>query len=101
MKSDAERITELEHRVAMLENQLRLAMDLIGQRLNPSPVSSSSFGASPSFPAQPHPSSQEVPGEILALMRENRKIEAIKRYREIYGVGLAEAKNAVEALPLR
>jgi len=31
------------------------------------------------------------------LVRVGRKIEAIKRYREIHGVGLKEAKDAVEA----
>ena len=32
-----------------------------------------------------------------ALVRMGRKIEAIKRYRELHGVGLKEAKDAVEA----
>ncbi|QDV35665.1 ribosomal protein L7/L12 [Tautonia plasticadhaerens] len=37
-------------------------------------------------------------GELLDLLRNGRKIEAIKRYREATGVGLKEAKDAVEAL---
>ncbi len=36
--------------------------------------------------------------EISGLIRGGRKIEAIKRYREISGVSLKEAKDAVEAL---
>ncbi|MDR6834136.1 MULTISPECIES: ribosomal protein L7/L12 [unclassified Sphingopyxis] len=36
--------------------------------------------------------------EIRALIRQNQKIEAIKRVRERTGLGLAEAKDAVEAL---
>ena len=36
--------------------------------------------------------------ELQELMRQNKKIEAIKRYREITGLGLAEAKAAVETL---
>jgi len=35
--------------------------------------------------------------EVRNLMQTGRKIEAIKRYRELTGVGLAEAKQAVEA----
>ena len=35
---------------------------------------------------------------IEGFLREGRKIEAIKRYRELYGVGLKEAKDAVEAI---
>ncbi len=36
--------------------------------------------------------------EIVATAREGNKIEAIKQYRELTGVGLKEAKDAVEAL---
>jgi ribosomal protein L7/L12 len=36
--------------------------------------------------------------DILVLLRAGQKIAAIKLYRETTGVGLAEAKNAVEAL---
>ena len=36
--------------------------------------------------------------EILDLIRRGRKIEAIKRMRDLSGMGLAEAKNAVEAI---
>ena len=36
--------------------------------------------------------------EIRALIRADRKVEAIKLVRERTGLGLAEAKDAVEAL---
>lgn len=36
--------------------------------------------------------------EIRELIRQNRKIEAIKRLRDATGLGLKEAKDAVEAL---
>lgn len=36
--------------------------------------------------------------DILAVAREGNKIEAIKLYRERYDCGLAEAKEAVEAM---
>jgi tRNA(Ile2) C34 agmatinyltransferase TiaS len=36
--------------------------------------------------------------EIRQLAQAGKMIEAIKRYRAIYNVGLAEAKGAVEAL---
>ena len=36
--------------------------------------------------------------DIRELIRQNRKIEAIKRVRERTGLGLADAKDAVEAL---
>jgi hypothetical protein len=34
--------------------------------------------------------------QMESLLREGRKIEAIKLYREITGVGLKEAKDAIE-----
>jgi len=37
-------------------------------------------------------------GQILVLMQSQKKIEAIKIYRQQTGVGLKEAKDAVEAL---
>ena len=38
---------------------------------------------------------------IVELLRQNRKIEAIKLWREATGLGLAESKAAVEALERR
>lgn len=40
----------------------------------------------------------DLEGEIQALLLAGRKVEAIKRWRERTGVGLAEAKAAVEAI---
>jgi hypothetical protein len=50
--------------------------------------SSSTFGATPSQ-------------QLSDLIRSGRKIEAIKLYRAQTGVGLREAKDAVEAQELR
>jgi ribosomal protein L7/L12 len=41
---------------------------------------------------------RDLNDEILELLAQDRKIEAIKRYREETGTGLAEAKAAVEAI---
>ena len=39
--------------------------------------------------------------EIETHLRSGQKILAIKRYRELHGTGLKEAKDAVEALEAR
>jgi len=39
--------------------------------------------------------------QVLEALRRGNKIEAIKIYRELTGVGLAEAKQAVEAIESR
>jgi len=40
----------------------------------------------------------DVDPEVLGLAKAGRKIEAIKRYRELTGVGLKDAKDFVERL---
>ncbi|MEW6400321.1 MAG: hypothetical protein AB1649_00905 [Chloroflexota bacterium] len=39
--------------------------------------------------------------QVIAALRSNNLIEAIKIYRQIYNTGLAEAKNAVEEMRSR
>jgi ribosomal protein L7/L12 len=46
----------------------------------------------------PEETDSEITQEIIELVRMGRKIEAIRLYRELTGVGLKEAKEAVEAL---
>jgi hypothetical protein len=45
---------------------------------------------------------QELPGagrDVLTLVRQGRKIEAIKRYRQLNpGIGLREAKHVIDGL---
>ena len=40
---------------------------------------------------------QELPPNVLAALQRGRKIEAIRLLREANGMGLKEAKEAVEA----
>ena len=42
--------------------------------------------------------SRDVPDDVVALVREGNKIAAIKRYRELTGVGLAEASNVIDGV---
>ncbi|MFJ4314806.1 hypothetical protein ACIP46_05935 [Streptomyces lavendulae] len=44
---------------------------------------------------EPEPAGMD---EVRTLARDGRDVSAIKRYREITGAGLAEAKRAVDAL---
>jgi ribosomal protein L7/L12 len=39
-----------------------------------------------------------VDAQVVALAQSGQKIEAIRRYRELTGIGLAEAKQVVEGL---
>ena len=73
--SDDARIRRLEEQVAHLYQHLGL----------------SAPGASAS--------SQDA--ELLALVNDGKKIHAIKRYRDLTGVGLKEAHDAVDELERR
>ena len=44
-----------------------------------------------SVPAPPAADAAQREAELVALLREGRKIQAVKRYRVLTGVGLAEA----------
>jgi hypothetical protein len=56
----------------------------------------------PQFSLPPLPGPDGIPPEVVAELRQllagNRKIEAIKRLRELTRCGLAEAKDWVERL---
>jgi ribosomal protein L7/L12 len=57
----------------------------------------------PPLSAPPPPVTDAAQGqaELEALLREGRKIMAVKRYRELTGVGLAEAKAAIDDMEQR
>ncbi|WP_405585855.1 ribosomal protein L7/L12 [Streptomyces sp. NBC_01092] len=69
------RISQADKRVARVERKLDLIIDHLGLREN-----------------------EPRMDEVLALLRDDKKIQAIKVYREITGAGLKEAKDAVERM---
>jgi ribosomal protein L7/L12 len=69
------RIKRTDRRIARIEQKLDLVLDHLGVR-------------------QVDPDLDQV----TALLRDGRKIQAIKAYREITGAGLKEAKEAVERM---
>jgi large subunit ribosomal protein L7/L12 len=81
--ADRARIAELEERVARLEAQVA---GLAQQR----PQAAAAPGAA---------ASDGWMAEVQALRRDGKTIHAIKLYREHTGVGLKQAKDAVEAMP--
>jgi len=81
------RIRALEAQVAQLMAHLGLAAPV-----GPPP----GWGAPGAVMAAP--GAMGMPADVVELARRGDKIEAIKRYREITGVGLREAKDAIDAL---
>ncbi len=79
--SQNQRIAELEMRIQRLEQQV----DLILGRMGYGDVASRTADS----------------GRMEELLRQGKKIEAIKIYREQTGVGLKEAKDAVDDMERR
>jgi uncharacterized protein YhaN len=69
------KLARTDRRIAHVEHQLDLILDRLSIREDP-----------------PH-----LP-EVIALVREGKKIQAIKAYREATGAGLKEAKDAVDGM---
>ncbi|MEU4342731.1 ribosomal protein L7/L12 [Nocardia sp. NPDC023852] len=77
----------LERKIDALNFKLDLIMQHLGIRELPSVEPVRTAAAVPSGDGM---------GQIDALLAEGKKIQAIKRYRELTGSGLKEAKEAVE-----
>ena len=67
------RIRRLEAQVALLSEKLGVPFEEIG-------------------------ADSGIPQEVVALAQSGNKIQAIKLYRELTGVGLAEAKDVVDGI---
>ncbi len=52
----------------------------------------------PSAGPPPGPAGAAVPPELVSALQRGKLIEAIKIYRSMTGLGLAEAKAAVEGM---
>lgn len=86
--------SELENRVARLEDQVRQLNQLVR-----SLTSDSEPGNWPVVPASGDVTEQpDWLFEVQALVAQGKKIEAIKRTREATGLGLKEAKDYVDGL---
>ena len=87
--------------VVLLILRLWLAFGRRGDRdlLAPPPSLRTAPRPAPSVaPAEPAPEPVDLETQLRALLATGRKIEAIKRAREATGLGLAEAKDWVEAI---
>jgi hypothetical protein len=90
----AQRIERLEYVVGVLCRHLDLNPDLLlGGQVTLPPIADA---VPPGYPAPARPGGPALPAEFYSLVRQGRKIQAIKMYRELTGVGLKEAKDFVD-----
>jgi hypothetical protein len=107
------RIERLERQVAYLLRHLGIDPDVAASPASGSVFGSAAdlFGAPPAppqpfaaepqpFPAEPQPlpATPAYPADLVSAVERGDQIAAIKAYRQWTGVGLREAKAAVEAM---
>ncbi len=86
----SEDIVDHGRRIAELERKVTALYERIGQL---EPGSTGSVFASDARPPDPR-----ADPRVLGPLQAGNKIEAIKAYRELTGVGLAEAKDVVDSI---
>jgi ribosomal protein L7/L12 len=94
---DMERVKQLAKNRRMID-AIKLYRELTGCGLREAKTAVEAL-ARGETPSAPRPQMQRLDmDEVMRWLRAGRKIEAIKVYREMTGVGLREAKEAVDAL---
>ena len=98
---DADRIARLERQVARLYQHLGLDPNQEAG-FPPAPfadeVPTPAFGGAPGPAFNAAPPAHAFPPQFADAIRRGKTIDAIKIYRQVTGLGLKEAKDAVEAI---
>ena len=100
----AQRIERLEYQVAMLYRHLGLNPEeglLTPPAFLPPPPYTPSPAYEPQDAVPGPPRDPRLPAEFFAAIAADKKIQAIKIYRQATGVGLKEAKDYVDGLDPR
>jgi ribosomal protein L7/L12 len=92
--AEARELLEIKQRVALLEARLQQLFE----HLDVKPRESASGGGGwwGGGGAEGEPTDPDADPEIQDLLAKGNEIQAIKRYRELTGLGLKEAKEAIE-----
>jgi ribosomal protein L7/L12 len=88
--AEARELLEIKQRLALVESRLQQLFEHLDLRPRESAGGGSWGGGEEEAP---DPASDP---EIQDLLVKGNEIQAIKRYRELTGLGLAEAKEAIE-----
>jgi ribosomal protein L7/L12 len=88
-------ISEIKQRLALIEARMEQVME----RLDLAPRAGGGWwGSSDDDGPERRASSAEADPKFQELLSSGKKIEAVKRYHELTGLGLKESKDAVERL---
>jgi ribosomal protein L7/L12 len=100
-------IADLEHQVRSLLDQgqkiaaVKLYKDQTGVGLAEAKAAVEALEAGIGQPSTPTEMRDDLEAELLRLLGDGQKIQAVKLYKDQMGVSLLEAKQAVESLAAR
>ncbi|MGH2922980.1 MAG: ribosomal protein L7/L12 [Solirubrobacterales bacterium] len=89
--AEARELLEIKQRIALIESRLQQLFEHLDVKPRESSGGDGWWGGSGGEP----PDLADDP-EIQDLLAKGNKIQAIKRYRELTGAGLKEAKDAID-----
>lgn len=110
MNSDQQQIQALTQRVTQLEIIVTQLVERAGGYVTFAPITNNDLSSSfPAAPGSVAPDGAQMPGsaipgvpdEVISAILAGKKILAIKQYRQITGVSLQEAKEAVDAFAIQ
>jgi ribosomal protein L7/L12 len=95
--SDQE-IAEVKQRLALIESRMEQLFEKLDMAPGNAPSGGGWWGGSDDDAAAEMAGNADSDAQVLQLIAEGKEIQAVKRYRELTGLGLAEANKAVERL---
>jgi ribosomal protein L7/L12 len=93
--SESEQILDLQRRLALVERGLGQLFEHLDLAPGDSAASEGGLWGGKDESGAPDPAADP---EIQDLVAKGNKVQAIKRYRQLTGLGLAEAKDAIDAI---
>jgi ribosomal protein L7/L12 len=91
-------ISEIKQRLALLESRMEQVMEHLDIAPRNAPSGGGWWGGSDDDGPEQLTSSADADPKVQELIAGGNKIEAIKRYHELTGLGLKESKDAVDRL---
>jgi ribosomal protein L7/L12 len=91
-------ISEIKQRLALLETRMEQLFEAMDMAPRNAPSGGGWWGGSDDDGHEQMAANAESDAKLQELIANGKKIEAVKRYHELTGVGLAEAKKAVEGM---
>jgi ribosomal protein L7/L12 len=93
-----QQIFEIKQRLALIESRMEQLFEKLDMAPRNAPSGGGWWGGSEDDGAAEMAGDADSDPQILQLIAEGKEVQAVKRYRELTGLGLGESKRAVDRL---